>query len=348
MTNRDIGGFWPVLFAIVALGALAERSRNRLPNSIGYNALSKSGASAGDRGMTEGGRIDSPDRHRNFIAVVGERISRDNLSLVAAGVAFYALLSLFPAMAMLVSLYGMISDPGQIAAQINNLENILPPEAMKLLTGTLQSIVSAGTTKHSVALMTSLALSLWSANAATSSIITGLNIAYRQVDRRWLVMQYVVSLAFTLGAILFGILALAALAIVPALVSHITWDVRLQSLLAVSRWPIFAVLMLVATALLYRFGAYRTDPKWRWISWGSGAATARWLGACVLFSFYVAHFGSYDVTYGSLGAVVILLLWFWVGAIALLAGAEIDAELGLRDKADASPATLLRGDSLAK
>jgi membrane protein len=293
--------------------------------------------------MAEGGRIDSPDRRRNFVVIVAKRISRDNLTLVAAGVAFYAFLALFPALAILVSVYGMISDPNQITGQIEAFNRVLPPEAMKLLTDSLQSIVAAGATKHSIALATSLALSLWSANAATSSIITGLNIAYRQVDQRSLILQYVTSLLFTLGAILISIVAIAALAVLPSVVSLATWNSELRSVVALARWPLLALLMLFAISLLYRFGAYRTAPKWRWITWGSTGATLGWLGASALFSFYVGHFASYDLTYKSLGAVVVLLLWFWVGALALLAGAEIDAELGLRDKADAPPATLLRG-----
>jgi membrane protein len=325
--------------ALILLGALTEQSRNRRRAGA---LLLRAATSTPLARTANDGEVGSHKTSRNFIVVVANRIASHSLSLVAAGVAFYALLALFPAMGIMVSLYGMIADPSQIAGQIGGFDRILPPEAMKLLTDTLQSLISAGSAKHSIALITSLALSLWSANAATSSILTGLNIAYGRRDERPLVAQYAISLLITLGMIVFAILVIAVLAVVPSVASLAIWNEPLQLFVSVGRWPLLALLILLATSVLYRFGAYRPYPKWRWISWGSVAATLGWLIASALFSFYVAHFGSYDVTYGSLGVVVILLLWFWIGALVLLAGAEVDAELQLRDSANEPPATLLR------
>jgi membrane protein len=286
--------------------------------------------------------MDSPERRRNFVLVIVKRVSRDNLTLVAAGVAFYTLLALFPALGVIVSLYGLIADPGQIARQIEDFGDLLPPEALKLLTDSLQSITQAGTSKHDIALITSLLVSLWSAKAALSSIMTGLTIAYEKTDERSFIMQNAISLGLTLGGIVFAIVALAAVAGVPALLALIPMNDGLRTLLALGRWPVLAMLALFATAVLYRFAPYRTEPKWRWITWGSAFTALVWLAASALFSFYVTNFGSYDATYGSLGAVVILLLWFWVGTLVLLAGAEIDAELEVRDKANLEPAKSLR------
>jgi membrane protein len=347
MADRDPGDRWST--AIAALVALAIARYVRPPEQTAEpnEGLSRSSARRdndhGGRARTaEGGRIDNPDRRRNFVQVIIERVSRDNLTLVAAGVAFYALLALFPALGVTVSLYGLIADPGQIAHQIESFGNLLPQEALKLLTDALQSIVQAGTNKHDIALITSLLVSLWGAKAALSSIMTGLNIAYRQTDERSFVMQNLVALGLTLAGIVFAIVALAALAGIPALLSLVPMDDRLQTLLALGRWPLLAMLVLFATAVLYRFAPYRTEPKWRWITWGSAFAAVTWLGASALFSFYVKNFSSYDATYGSLGAVVILLLWFWVGALVLLAGSEIDAELEVRDKANLEPAKSLQ------
>jgi membrane protein len=292
----------------------------------------KSGLGAGPPREDVEGRRKDPDRPRNILLVIVERISNDNLTLIAAGVAFYALLALFPALAILVSLYGIFANPSQIAGQIESFGKILPPESMKLLTDFLRTIVSAGTTKHNIALATSLALSLWSANSATSSMIAGLNIAYRSVDQRSVILQYAISLLITVCAIVVALLALAALAVLPSIASLMSWNTGLPWILAVVRWPFLGVILLLSIGVLYRFGAYRRDPEWRWITWGSASAMAGWLAASALFSFYVAHFGSYDVTYGSLGAVIVLLLWFWVGALAALAGAEVDAELEMRSK----------------
>ncbi|MGQ0443950.1 MAG: YihY/virulence factor BrkB family protein [Beijerinckiaceae bacterium] len=282
------------------------------------------------------------ERRRNFVLVVIDRVSRDNLTLVAAGVAFYALLSLFPALGVIVSLYGLIADPVQIARQIEDFGGFLPPEALKLLTDSLQSITEAGTGKHDVALITSLVVSLWSAKAAISSIMTGLTIAYEKTGERSFIVQTAISLGLTLGGMVFAIVALAAVAGVPAMLALIPMDDGLRTLLALGRWPLLAMLVLFATAVLYGFAPYRSKPKWRWITWGSAFTALAWLAASALFSYYVTNFGSYDATYGSLGAAVIFLLWFWVGTLVLLAGAEIDAELGVRDKANQVSAKPLR------
>ncbi|MGH6841654.1 MAG: YihY/virulence factor BrkB family protein [Methylocella sp.] len=286
----------------------------------------------------EGGSMDSHDLWRSLILVIIKRVSRHNLTLVAAGVAFYALLALFPALGVTVALYGLIADPGQIARQMEGFGDLLPPEALKLLTDSLQSITQAGTSKHDIALITSLVVSLWSAKAAISSIMTGLTIAYEKTDERSFIVQTAISLGLTLGGIVFAIVALAAVAGVPALLALIPMNDGLRTLLALGRWPLLAMLVLFASAVLYGFAPYRSKPKWRWITWGSAFTALAWLAASALFSYYVTNFGSYDATYGSLGAVVILLLWFWVGTLVLLAGAEIDAELGVRDKANQASA----------
>ncbi|MGH6849574.1 MAG: YihY/virulence factor BrkB family protein [Methylocella sp.] len=291
---------------------------------------------------SEGGSMDSPERRRNFILVIIKRVSRDNLSLIAAGVAFYALLALFPALGVMVSLYGLIADPGQIAHQIEGFGNILPPEALKLLTDALQSIVQAGSSKHDIALITGLLVSVWSAEAAISSVMTGLTIAYQETEKRSFIMLNAIALGLTLGGIVFAIVALLGLAGIPALLALMPMDDSLRALLALGRWPVLAILVLFVAAVLYRFAPYRTEPKWRWITWGSAFTALAWLAASALFSLYITNFSSYDATYGSLGAVVILLLWFWVGTLVLLAGAEIDAELEVRDKANLEPAKSLR------
>jgi membrane protein len=344
VADRDLGNRWATAIAVLAVLAIERYSRTRQQTaqpSDGRYRLEQNGRDGYAR-YTEGGSMDSPERRRNFVLVIFKRVSRDNLTLIAAGVAFYALLALFPALGVMVSLYGLIADPGKIAHQIEDFGNLLPPEALKLLTDALQSIVQTGSAKHDVALVTSLLVSMWSAKAALSSIMTGLTIAYEKTDERSFIMQNAVAFGLTLGGIAFAIVALAALAGIPALLSLIPLDDSLRTLLALGRWPILAMLVLFATAVLYRFAPYRTEPKWRWITWGSAFAALVWLAASALFSFYVTHFGSYDATYGSLGAVVVLLLWFWVGTLVLLAGAEIDAELEVRDKANLEPAKSLR------
>src|SRR2546423_5192092 len=267
MADRDLGDRWSTAIATLAVLAFAQYFRASQQRAQPNGGLSSSSARSDNSGddhaqTTEGGRIDNPGWRRNFILVIIERVSRDNLTLVAAGVAFYALLALFPALGVTVALYGVVADPGQIARQIEGFGSLLPPEALKLLTDALQSIVQEGSSKHNIALITSLLVSLWSAKAALSAVMTGLNIAYRQKDERSFVMQNVTALGLTLGGIVFAIVALVALAGIPALLALMPMDDRLQTLLALGRWPVLAMLVLFATAVLYRFAPYRTEPKW--------------------------------------------------------------------------------------
>ena len=272
---------------------------------------------------------------------VVERIGRDNVTMVAAGVAFYALLAIFPALAAVVSIYGLISDPAEVSRQIASLYYVLPPEALKLITDGLQAFVSKSSSQFNIALITGLVLALWSARAGMAAIMTGLNIAYEEVERRSLIKQNLVALAMTLAAIVLAIAVLFAVGIIPAALALLRLPGNIATIVALIRWPILAVLILTGFAVLYRFAPCRTEARWQWITWGSATASTFWIVGSVLFSYYVSHFGSYDATYGSLGAVVILLLWLWVAALFFLMGAEVDAELHARALTTGSPTASL-------
>ena len=259
-----------------------------------------------------------------------DRIGRDNVTMVAAGVAFYALLAIFPALAAVVSLYGLVSDPSEVSRQIGALAYLLPPEALKLITDGLQSFVSKSNSQFNIALVTGLVLAVWSARAGMTAVMTGLNIAYEEVERRSLLVLNVTALFMTLAAVVLSMTIVFAIGVIPAAVSLLSLPPKLATVIGLVRWPILALVILVGFAVLYRFAPCRRDAHWQWITWGSSIATAFWISGSVLFSYYVGHFGSYDATYGSLGAVVVLLLWLWVAALFFLMGAEIDAELHAR------------------
>ena len=289
-----------------------------------------------------GGLAAAPVEHRpGFMGIarsIFDRFNRDNASQTAAGIAFYFFVSIFPGLAALVSIYGLIGDPNDVSRQIAPFAGLLPPEAMKLLNDGLAGFIKTNAGSHlSVALVTSLLLALWSARNAMAAIMVGLNIAYEETERRSFVVTTLMSLALTLGVIAFVIAALAAIAVVPAILAFFYLDQFVSNLLFYGRWPVLAVVVLFGFAVLYRFAPYRSHPRWRWITWGSGISTMLWLAGSLLFSFYVSHFGSYDATYGSLGAVVVLLLWFWVSALVMVLGAEIDSELDLRATKTGSP-----------
>ncbi|MCW6510219.1 YihY/virulence factor BrkB family protein [Lichenifustis flavocetrariae] len=284
---------------------------------------------------TAGGLVAAPVAHPpglfGIIRSIIDRFSRDNATLMAAGIAFYLLSSIFPGLAALVSIYGLVGDPNDVSRQIAPFAGLLPPEAMKLLTDSLQGFIKSSAGSHvSVALVTSLLIALWSARAAMASIMTGLNIAYEEVDQRSFLVQTLVSLALTLGVLAFVLVAVFAIAVVPAILALFYMSTLAQAALIYGRWPLLAAVVVFGFAVLYRYAPYRSHPRWRWITWGSAIATLLWLLGSILFSFYVGHFGSYDATYGSIGAVMILLLWFWFGALVMILGAEIDSELDTR------------------
>ena len=265
------------------------------------------------------------------------RVGRDNLMLVAAGVAFYAMTAIFPAIAAFVSIYGLFADPDTVESQISGYASLLPAASLKLLTDALQSFASKSDSTLSVALLVSLSLALWSAKAGVSSLMTGLNIANQTTEKRNIVVQQGTGLALTLGAILFAIVALAAIALLPIMIEVLPLTDSVKSTLGLGRWPLLALLVCLALATLYRFGPYREKAKWKWITLGSAIATILWLVGSGVFSFYVSRFGSYDKTYGSLAAPVVLLLWFWLSALVVLLGAEIDAEMEHADGRAARP-----------
>ena len=258
------------------------------------------------------------------------RFGRDNISLVAAGIAFYILAAIFPALAAMVSIYGLFADPSQVAGRVGGLEGVLPPEALKILTDGLNNFANKSGSQLSLALLVSLVIALWSARAGMSSVMTGLNIAYEEKEKRSFIMQNVIALALTIGSIVFAIVAVTAVAILPAALALIHAQGITAQILNFGRWPVLAVLVIVAFAVMYRYAPSCTNPNWTWISWGSAIAAVLWMLGSVVFSFYVSHFGSYQATYGALAAVVLLLLWFWVSALVFLLGAEIDDEINLR------------------
>jgi membrane protein len=255
------------------------------------------------------------------------RIGEDNISLVAAGVAFYALLSIFPGFTALVSLYGLVADPAAVEKQIASVQGFLPPDAVKLLADQLQSLLDAPKTGIGIGLLVSVVLALWSARAGAGALMTALDIAYGEPERRNIIEFNLVAFGLTAGLILFGIVALLLVAVIPALLKLLPIPDSLAWIVSLVRWPILAGFAMFAAAALYRFGPSREHPKWQWVSWGSAIATLVWIIASVGFSVYVSKFGDYNKTYGSLGAIVVLLTWFWISAYIFLAGAELNAEM---------------------
>ena len=254
---------------------------------------------------------------------VYEGMQNDRVLLIAAGVTFYSLLAAFPAIAAVVALYGLVADPHTINEQLALLAGFIPDGAVQVIGDQIKRLLEQGTKTLGFALIIGLAVSLWGANAATKAVFDALNVIYGEKERRSFVKLNLYSLTFTLGAILVVLVAAGSVVVVPALLAAL----GIESLLALLRWPILLLAILIALACLYRYGPSRVRAEWRWVTWGNALAALLWLSVSMAFSWYVANFGSYNATYGSLGAVIGFMTWMWLSTIVVLLGAKVNAEL---------------------
>jgi membrane protein len=258
---------------------------------------------------------------------VGENLGRHNLGIVAAGVAFYGFLALFPALAAVISLFGLWASPTEVQNQILEAARALPDSARELLTAQLHDLTSRGGSSLGLSAVVGIFLAVWSAQQGMAAVVTAVNIAYETVDKRSWLRRTSVTLGLTFGAVVMVVVAAAAVLAAPDLLARLGLPARLGALIGWLRWPAIALGISVGLAVVYRLAPDRERPRFRWVTRGSATATLVWLGGSALFSFYVGKFGSYQKTYGSLAAVAILLLWLYVSAYSILLGAEINADL---------------------
>ncbi len=252
--------------------------------------------------------------------------NKDRVLSVAAGVTFYTLLSLFPAIAALVTCYGLVADVNTINVHLATLHGVLPESAIDIIGEQVKRIATKGSGTLGFTFFTSLTLSLWSANAAMKAMFDALNVVYEEEEKRNFFWLNVRSLTFTAGALLFIILALMAIVVLPVVFNFLGLGDGAR-LIAMARWPALLVVLLGGLAVLYRYGPSRERARWRWVGAGSVVAGLLWLAASILFSWYVANFGNYNETYGSLGAVIGFMTWIWISATIVLLGGEINAEI---------------------
>lgn len=255
-------------------------------------------------------------------------------TLVAAGCAFYTTLSLFPAISSLISIYGLAFDVQTVTPQLEVLRNLLPPGAYALIYDRIQTLVAEPPSSLTLNLVVSLSVALWSASAATRSILSALNIAYNTKEGRSFVVFQITALAMTLSAVLGAALTLAIMVALPLFLNLPAWlhiPTPPGSIEFAARWSgpvVMFSFQILATSALYRFGPDRHHPtNWRWVLPGALFATLTWIITAMGFSYYVAHIASYNATYGPLGAVIAIMMWFFVSAWVVLMGAELSAEM---------------------
>ena len=293
------------------------------------------------RGRHANSPIDIPWRGWKRVLVrTGREIISDRVALVAAGCAFYGTLALFPAISMLVSLYGLVFDPATVEPHLATLQDLLPPSAFQLISERVHMLVAKPPGTLTMGLLVSTGVALWSSATGTKSIISALNLAYEERERRSFLRFQLVAFAMTFMALVGASLGLGFVGALPPAPAILGCEGNTAALVRAASLLLLVGFVLGSLSLLYRFGPCRQAARWVWITPGSVLATVLWLLASALFSFYVGHLATYDVTYGPLGAVVGVMMWFFVTVYVVLLGAELNAELELqtaRDSTDGPP-----------
>jgi membrane protein len=242
-------------------------------------------------------------------------------------VVFFGLLALFPAITAFVSLYGLFADPSTVSRHLALAAGILPTSALDIMQEQIDRIVQTGETVLGFAFLFGLGLALWSANAGMKAIIDALNVIYGEKEKRSFIKLTLVALAFTAGALVVMLLAVGAVVVVPILFNTFGLGQVSEMAMTILRWPMLLAVVVGGLAILYRFGPSRTQPRWEWLGIGSVVASVIWLTSSVLLSWYLEKFAHYDATYGSLGAGIGMMMWMWISTIAILFGAELNAEI---------------------
>ena len=271
------------------------------------------------------------------------KFGENELMSEAASVTFYALLSLVPAITALVSLYGLVSDPSTIAKQLDSLSDVIPSGGMEIIGEQVTRLTQSPSGGLGVGLVIGLATALWSANAATKAMFSALNDVHGERETRNFFRLTGTSLAFTLGGIVTMILGLVVVVALPALFKTFGLDTVFALVVRVARIPLMLAVLVGALALLFRYGPDRRPPQWRWVTWGGAFGAVGWVALSVGFSWYVSNFGSYNKTYGSLGAIIGFMTWIWLSTTVLLLGAQLNAEMEVqtgRDTTTGAPKAL--------
>jgi membrane protein len=304
-------------------GAPARRGRNR----PGRGRAGRDVAGRDPHGRDAAAPSEIPPR--GWWAILrrtATEISNDRVLTEAAGITFYSLLALFPGLGAMIAIYGLFADPAAIQRHLDLAAGFVPGGGMEIIGEQVTRISEKSGGALGFGALAGLATSLWSANAAMKALVDALNVVYEEEETRGFLRRLLVTMAFTLGAILFVLLAIAAVVLLPALLGVVGLG-GMEEVLSLARWPLLLAGIGLFLALVYRYGPDRAEAKWRWVSWGSAVASLAWVAGSALFSWYVSNFGNYNETYGSLGAVIGFMTWIWLSATVVLAGAELDAEM---------------------
>ncbi len=290
---------------------------------------------ASDRGREAEHPTEIPKRGwKDILLRVKAEVADDNMSIISAGVAFYLLLAIVPAMAAFVAIYGIFSDPHSINAQLDSMGTMLPADARKMIEEQLTRLASTSSKALGIGAIVGVLISLWSAMNGTKAIITALNVAYDEREKRGFFKLNLIALGLTVGVMVFVVVALALIAVIPAVLNFLGLGSVVEWLVQILRWPLILAFLLVVLAALYRWAPARDEARWKWVTPGALFAGFLWLLGSIGFSLYVSFFADYNATYGSLGAVVVMLMWMYISTFAVLLGAETNAEVERQTRKD--------------
>ncbi|MEM9969642.1 MAG: YihY/virulence factor BrkB family protein [Pseudomonadota bacterium] len=258
---------------------------------------------------------------------VARRLKPDQLGLIAAGVAFYGLLSVFPAIAALMALAGLVTDPEQVVAQLGTFAEVMPEQAANILLTQAQLVAGSSDNGLSLTFFLGLGFAIYLSTRATTSLIHGVNVAYAERESRGFFLLWATVIVLTLSMLIAALVLAMLLVGLPAAIALLPWGAVLEGGLSVARWIIAALVFCLGLSLLYRWGPSRRRAKWRWLTVGTVFAAILFFAGSAGFTIYVANFANYNETFGSLGGVIILLTWMWLSSFVVLIGALLDAEI---------------------
>ncbi len=332
---KDSGPSTALLVTLAAAGLLANAYGKPAERAVAGDG--KAGVGGSTAGQDATGPSHIPAAGWWTVAKrVFSGFNDDRLMTEAAGMTFYVLLSIFPALATLISLYGLVADPASVNGQLNAMQGVLPSGGFDIIAEQVKSLTSNGKQALGFGLVVGVLTSLWTANQGMKGLFDALNVVYHEKEKRSFILRTVITLGFTFGALLFVLLAMAAVVVAPIVLGFVGFGDWGTMLLAAARWPVLMLLLALFLAVVYRFGPSRRQARWQWVSWGSGFAAITWLIASIGFSYYVSNFGSYNKTYGSLGAAIGFMTWIWISSMIVLLGGELNAELEQQTHVDST------------
>jgi len=268
-----------------------------------------------------------PVRFFELARRVRKEMQRDHVDIVAAGVAFFGVLAVFPGLIALVAIYGLVFDPVDVERQVGAVAGAIPGPASEVLTERLKALVSTPPSRLSIGLVISLVVTLFTASSGTKVLIEAVNVAFDERETRGFFSQRLLAVLMALAIVSFLLVSIAVVAFLPPVLDFVGFGGIGRALVSVLRWPALAVGVLLGLSALYYYAPSKRRTAHHWISAGAVVATAVWIAASLGFSLYVSSFGRYSEVYGGLGGAVVLMLWMYVSAMCVLFGAEIDSEL---------------------